>query len=74
MHNKISGIVHTCVTMLTILQQNPATKAVMNIVSTDFANTVRNHDRENGKDIRANTRLRPYCIANPPNIPPNNAP
>lgn len=60
--------------MLTIEQQKPPMKAVMNIVSTDFAKTVKIHDNENGKDIRANTRLRPYCIAKPPNIPPKRAP
>lgn len=46
----------------------------MNMVSTDFANTVIIHESENGKDIKAKTRLRPYCIAKPPNIPPNKAP
>lgn len=62
----------TWVTIETIEQQNPAMKAVINIVSTDLAKTVKNHDSENGKDIKAKTLLRPCCIAKPPNIPPNN--
>lgn len=64
----------TWVTIETIAQQKPPIKAVMNIVSTDLANTVKIHDNENGKDIKARTRFRPYCIARPPNIPPNSAP
>lgn len=64
----------TCVTIDTIAQQNPPIKAVINIVSTDLAKTVSIQDIEKGKDIKASTFLRPYCIANPPNIPPNNAP
>lgn len=64
----------TWVTIETIAQQKPPMKAVMNIVSTDLANTVKIHDNENGKDIKARTRLRPYCMANPPNIPPKRAP
>ena len=60
--------------MLTIAQQKPPINAVMNIVSTDLANTVKIHDNENGKDIKAKTRLRPYCIARPPNMPPKRAP
>lgn len=55
-------------------QQNPPRKAVANIVSTDLANTVNIHDSENGSDIIVKSRRRPYCIATPPNIPPNNAP
>lgn len=64
----------TWVTIETIAQQKPPMKAVMNIVSTDFAKTVKIHESENGRDIKARTRLRPYCMANPPNIPPKRAP
>lgn len=45
-----------------------------NIVSTDVANTVNIHDNENGSDIIVNNLRRPYCMAKPPNMPPNNAP
>lgn len=55
-------------------QQNPPRNAVANIVSTDLANTVNIQDSENGSDIIVNSRRRPYCMATPPNIPPNNAP
>lgn len=55
-------------------QQNPPRNAVANIVSTDLANTVNIHDSENGSDIIVKSRRRPYCIATPPNIPPNSAP
>jgi len=46
----------------------------MNIVSTDLANTVSIHERENGSEIMARTLFLPCCIAIPPNIPPNKAP
>lgn len=68
------NLILTWVTIETIAQQNPPMKAVINIVSTDFANTVMIQDNENGKDIKTRTRLRPYCIARPPNSAPNNAP
>lgn len=64
----------TCVTIETIEQQKPPRNAVANIVSTDFANTVRIHDKENGNDIIVNSLRRPYCKKNPPSSPPNNAP
>lgn len=44
------------------------------MVSTDFANTVKIHDKENGNDIRVSSRRRPYCRKNPPKTPPNRAP
>lgn len=68
------SIQFTCVTILTMAQQNPPRNAVANIVSTDLANTVSIHDNENGSDIIVKSRRRPYCIATPPNIPPNSAP
>lgn len=57
-----------------IAQQKPPRNAVANIISTDLANTVRIHDRENGNDISVSSRLRPYFIAKPPNMPPKRAP
>lgn len=65
---------HTCVTIETIEQQNPPKNAVANNISTDLANTVKIHDRENGNDIKVNSLRRPYCKKNPPKIPPNTAP
>lgn len=65
---------HTCVTIETIEQQNPPSNAVAYIVSTDFANTVKIHDKENGNDIKVNSLRRPYCRENPPKMPPTNAP
>lgn len=65
---------HTCVTIDTIEQQNPPINAVTNMVSTDFANTVKIHDKENGSDIRVSSLRRPYCRKNPPKTPPNRAP
>lgn len=64
----------TCVTIDTIEQQNPPRNAVANIVSTDFANTVKIHDNENGNDIKVNSLRRPYCREKPPKMPPTNAP
>lgn len=55
-------------------QQNPPMNAVMNIVSTDFANTVQIHDNENGIDSHVNSFRRPYCKKNPPRNPPKRAP
>lgn len=64
----------TCVTIDTIEQQKPPMNAVAYIVSTDFANTVQIHDKENGNDIKVNSLRRPYCRKNPPRTPPNRAP
>lgn len=65
---------HTCVTIETIEQQNPPKNAAANIVSTDSANTVKIHDKENGNDVKVNSLRRPYCKENPPKMPPTNAP
>lgn len=67
-------ICFTCVTIETIEQQNPPKNAVANIVPTDLANTVKIQDNENGSDIIVNSRRRPYCKNEPPNIAPNKAP
>lgn len=64
----------TCVTIETIEQQNPPKNAVIYIVLTDSANTVKIHDKENGNDIKVNSLRRPYCRKKPPKTPPNNAP
>lgn len=64
----------TCVTIETIEQQKPPKNAVTHIVSTDLANTVKIQDNENGNDIIVNSRRRPYCKNDPPNIAPNKAP
>lgn len=48
----------TWVTIETILQQKPPMKAVMNIVSTLFANTVSIHESEKGRDIKAGMELK----------------
>lgn len=67
-------LINTCVTSDTIEQQNPPMNAVANMVSTDFANTVKIHDKENGNDIIVNNLRRPYFKKNPPKRPPNRAP
>lgn len=65
---------NTCVVIDTIAQQNPPINAVANIVSTDLANTVKIHDKENGSDTIVKSLRRPYCKRKPPHKPPKNAP
>lgn len=72
--NARESVVCTCVTIETIEQQNPPKNAVANMVPTDLANTVKIQDSENGSDIMVNSRRRPYCKNDPPNIAPNKAP
>lgn len=55
-------------------QQNPPKKAVMHIILTDVASTVRSQDKLQGAAARESTRLRPWRIAAPPAMPPKRAP
>lgn len=55
-------------------QQKPPMKPVANIISIFLANTVTNHDAENGMEVINKTFRRPNFIAMPPNIPPKRAP
>lgn len=52
-------ILFTCVTIDTTEQHRPPRNAVINIVLTEPANTVKTHDSENGADIIVSSRRRP---------------